>query len=275
MNLQGAVAVITGGTGAMGTEIAKFLAEEGATVAKWDLVPDTAGHIACDVSDPNSVNEAMRETVARYGTPSILVNAAGVSGGKSPRAVEATDDDWHLVLSSTEAWHAVFNVNILGVVNTSRAFARLLRDHGGGGAIVNISSTGGGPMNNGVLTAYSASKAAVNKITRIAAIDFGPLGIRVNAVAPGTMEVRMRATGTSAAPTPQGQAGGGGAMDAAMAATPVERRAGRASDIAQAVLSLLAADFVTGEILTVDGGQMLARAATTSGPPPIPVAAPS
>jgi NAD(P)-dependent dehydrogenase (short-subunit alcohol dehydrogenase family) len=275
MNLRGAVAVITGGTGAMGTEIAEFLGREGAAVVRWDLVPDAVGHIACDVSDPNSVDEAMRDTVAQYGVPTILVNAAGVSGGKSPRATEATDDDWHLVLSSTEAWQAVLKVNVLGVVNTSRAFARLLRERGLGGAIVNISSTGGGSMNNGVLTAYSASKAAVNKITRIAAIDFGPLGIRVNAVAPGTMEVRMRTTGTSAAPTPQGQAGGGGTMEAAMAVTPVERRAGRASDIAQAVLSLLAADFVTGEVLTVDGGQMLARAATTSGAPPVPAAAPS
>ena len=145
---------------------------------------------------------------------------------------------------------------MLGPVNTSREFARILRASRLTGAIVNITSISGFELNDPALTAYSASKAAANAITRIAAKNFGPLGIRVNAVAPGMMENRMKLAGVTQ------EAGGGRGDPSEMMrrvaeATPVEKRFARPSDIAEAVIGLLEADFVSGQILAVDGGVTL------------------
>jgi NAD(P)-dependent dehydrogenase (short-subunit alcohol dehydrogenase family) len=255
MKLDGATAVITGGTGAIGTEIGRALAQRGADVARWDVAADE-GVIACDVSDPVSVAAAFEATLRDHGQPTVLVNAAGVSGGRAPWAADAADDEWRFVLSPTEAWRSVFDVNVLGPVNTSREFARLLRASGLPGAIVNITSIGGAELNDPALTAYSASKAAANAVTRIAAKNFGPLGIRVNAVAPGMMENRMKSAGITTEAV-SGRGDPADMMRRVAAATPVENRFARPSDIADAVLGLLDSDFVSGQVLVVDGGLTL------------------
>ncbi|MGW4339767.1 SDR family NAD(P)-dependent oxidoreductase [Rhodococcus koreensis] len=264
--MTGTVAVVTGGTGTIGGEIARMLEAAGAVVAVWDRDTGSEGDttIACNVDDPASVDAAMAATVDRFGVPRILVNAAGLSGGLAQRACEVTDDDWTSVLSSNDVWQSVFAVNVMGVVNTSRAFARAyarIPREGAGGAIVNITSISGEYLADPALSAYSASKAAVHMVTRVAAADFGPLGIRVNAVAPGLMESRMKPMPSSAeaaeaaeAAVPPPPTVGGDMVARAAAATPLEARPGRAEDIAQAVLSMLSADFVTGQILAVDGG---------------------
>jgi 3-oxoacyl-[acyl-carrier protein] reductase len=242
----------------MGTEIASVLAARGATVAKWDLDAHGDDALSCDVSDPDAVDAAFDETLQRFGVPTILVNAAGVSGGRAPWAADVVGgsaEDWRAVLSPIESWRAVFDVNVLGVVHTSRGFARLVSHHALSGAIVNITSIGGGPLTDPELTAYSASKAAANMITRISAANFGPLGIRVNAVAPGMMETRMKLAGVASVPNRRGDPPN--MVERAAAITPVENRPARASDVAAAMLGLLESDFVTGQILLVDGGLML------------------
>ena len=255
MKLDGATAVITGGGGSIGAEIGRALSGRHTGVVKWDVTAGT-DVIACDVSDPGSVAAAFETTVRSHGVPTILVNAAGVSGGRAPWAEDAADDDWPSVLSPVEAWRSVFDVNMLGPVNTSREFARILRANRLTGAIVNITSISGFELNDPALTAYSASKAAANAITRIAAKNFGPLGIRVNAVAPGMMENRMKLAGVTQEAT-GGRGDPSGMMRRVADATPVEKRFAKPSDIADAVIGLLGADFVSGQILAVDGGVTL------------------
>jgi NAD(P)-dependent dehydrogenase (short-subunit alcohol dehydrogenase family) len=267
VRIDGAVAVVTGGAGSMGTEIARTLAGRGTTVARWDVDSDDSDVQKCDVSDPEAVEAAFDETTDRHGTPTILINAAGVSGGRSPWAPdvieEAADpfsaDAWLGVLSSREAWRAVFDVNVMGVVNTSRSFARRVSKERAKGGIVNITSVGADTLSDPELTAYSASKSAVNAITRISAANFAPIGIRVNAVAPGMMEGRMKMSGVAPGLTRRADPPDMLALGCAL--TPLENRPVRPRDIAAAVLGFLESDFVTGQVITVDGGLMLRSSA--------------
>jgi NAD(P)-dependent dehydrogenase (short-subunit alcohol dehydrogenase family) len=263
MKIEGAIAIITGGTGTMGTEIAAQLSANGATAVRFDIGERSDDTVPCDVSDADAVDVAFAETIERFGVPTILVNSAGVSGGRAPWASDVlsgserggTNEDWRTVLSPIEAWRAVFDVNVLGVVQTSRAFAREAFRRGLSGAIVNITSIGGSVLAEPELAAYCASKAAADMITRIAAVDFGPLGIRVNAVAPGMMETRMKVSGVAPAVPRRGDPPN--IVERAAAVTPLEQRPAHASDVADAVLALLRTDFVTGQIVHVDGGLML------------------
>lgn len=260
MRLDGIVAVVTGGTGNIGSAVAESLSAAGARVVKWDVLveeQDGSGAVACDVSDPGAVSAAYDKTIARYGVPGVLVNAAGVTGGRSPW-VEDVDDDagWAGVLGAAESWEAVFGVNVMGVVNTNREFARRAANAGQGGAIVNITSIMAEYLFDPTLVTYSASKAAVHSVTRAAARAFGPLSIRVNAVAPGAMDTRTRLSGTSG-PLHNARHDSEGRIERIKDATPLGRRRVSAHDIAQAVMGVLGSDFLTGQILAVDGGLTL------------------
>jgi NAD(P)-dependent dehydrogenase (short-subunit alcohol dehydrogenase family) len=151
----------------------------------------------------------------------------------------------------------VFAVNVLGVVNTSREFARRLQQEGRPGAIVNVTSVSALYLSDPTTTAYSASKSAANTVTRIAARAFGGLGIRVNAVAPGVMDNRMRVSGADTGPAQNTRHDSAERLRRINEATPLEGRRVTAHDIAQGVVSLLGADFVTGQVLAVDGGLSL------------------
>ena len=256
MELNGAVAVVTGGGGAIGTRIAEELASRGTRVARWDVHPGD-GVTTCDVTDEESVAAAFAETVRVVGEPTVLVNSHGVSGGRASWVSEVEGGDFSSVLSPRSAWDAVLGVNVMGVVNTSRAFANVVARHGRPSAIVNITSTSGEQITDPALTAYSASKAAVNMVTRIAALDFASIGIRVNAVAPGLMDARMRTSGVTAQVTAPTVANPDDFLGRVLAATPLEHRPVSGGDIAAAVLSMLGTDFVTGQILAVDGGLTL------------------
>jgi NAD(P)-dependent dehydrogenase (short-subunit alcohol dehydrogenase family) len=255
VELTGAVAVVTGGTGTMGSDICRALRDRGAVPVPWDTVPDAACAVSCDVSSGKSVDDAMAHTVAEHGVPTVLVNAAGVSGGRSVWADTADAGSWPLVLSPAEAWEAVMSVNVIGLSNTMRSFARQLEGTGLPGAIINITSTSGSEMTDPMLAAYSSSKAAANMITRVAARTLGPLGIRVNAVAPGVMETRMRVP--AGTPRPGNPAEAEARMRRVQAATPLGHRLVRPGDITAAVVGLLGMDFVTGQVLSVDGGLAL------------------
>jgi NAD(P)-dependent dehydrogenase (short-subunit alcohol dehydrogenase family) len=158
----------------------------------------------------------------------------------------------------------VLRVNVIGVANCMRVFARQLARTGRPGAIVNISSMASGPVAEPGLTAYSASKAAVNQLTRVAAAELGPLGIRVNAVGPGMMAEPMlgptRPTATSSKPTDSRPADF--ALDK-VTYVPIEQRHGRGEDIAEAVCAVLQMDWVTGQIIFADGGLTLRSPVTT------------
>ncbi|GMA31979.1 short-chain dehydrogenase [Litorihabitans aurantiacus] len=172
-DLDGLVAVVTGGGSGLGAAIADRLAEDGASVVVLDLRPGRDHHgVVTDVTDDASVRAAIEEVRDRFGRLDVLVNNAGVGAQGD---VTANDD---------AEWHRVWDVNVLGLVRVSRAALDLLRASSCA-AIVNTSSiaaTAGLPQR----ALYSATKGAVLSLTRAMAADHVGEGIRVNAVSPGT-----------------------------------------------------------------------------------------
>lgn len=262
MQIAGAVAVVTGGTGSIGSAVCAALSAAGATAVAWDVAVDGGAEaVACDVTDARSVEEAMTTTVDRFGIPSILVTVAGVSGGFSPLASRASGDDWDRVLTAPDVWSRVLAINVVGVANCMRSFARHLASTARPGSIVNVSSMSGGPQAEPGLAAYSASKAAVNQLTRVAAAELGPLGIRVNAIGPGLMETPMGVT--SGAQTRSGEARPTSIGSELARHHPIEHRLGRSDDIAEAVVALIGAGWITGQVVLADGGLTLRSPVTT------------
>ena len=247
--LTGRVVVITGGSQGIGAACARRLVADGAKVALWD-VADKAGQALaaelqalggqaiyshCNVAVKAQVDTALADAVAHFGQVDGLVNNAGIF--KAANFLDITESDWD----------AVLDVNLKGSFLVGQAVARELVRSGRPGAIVNMSSV------NGTLTipsiaSYNASKGAINQLTRVMALSLADQGIRVNAVAPGTIatELAQAAVLTSEE-----------AKARIMSRTPM-RRLGEPSEIADAVAYLLsdASSYVTGEILTVDGGRM-------------------
>jgi NAD(P)-dependent dehydrogenase (short-subunit alcohol dehydrogenase family) len=266
MELAGAVVVVTGAAGSMGPKIVEKLESLGATPVGWDLyVADgDKSSVQCNVADAASVEAAMEQTVAGWGVPTGLVTVAAVSGGASPIAAKATDDEWDRVLTGPADWERVLATNVTGVANCMRAFARRLAEEKRPGAIVNISSISSGPVVEPGLVAYSASKAALNQLTRVAAAELGPLGIRVNAVGPGVMADPMigptRINDGIIKPSDSRPS------DFALGIkkyVPLEQRHGRGEDIAEAVCGVLQMEWVTGQIVFADGGLTLRSPVTT------------
>lgn len=238
MDLAGRVAVVTGGASGIGAAVVGALAAAGARVVTWDRQEpaDTAARAAvlavrCDVADPASVAVAASETLAQAGTPTVLVTAAGVGGGLVP-----------LLEMDPERWDALQQVNVRGTLLAMQAVARAMRDAGAGGAMVAISSINARLADRG-MAAYCVSKAGVEMLVRVAAAEWGPLGIRVNAVAPGVTRTPMLGR---MAEVP-------GVLEGIEARTPLGRL-GTPDDIAAAVVALLSADWVTGAVLVADGG---------------------
>ncbi|HKP07213.1 MAG TPA: SDR family oxidoreductase, partial [Microbacterium sp.] len=174
--LDGLVAVVTGGASGIGAAIATALADEGAEVAVLDLDPSGAdprfAAFAADVSDRAAVDRAIAEIGERFGRIDILVNNAGIG---AQGEIAANDDD---------EWARVFSINVTGIARVTAAALPWLR-RSPAAAICNTSSiaaTAGLPQR----ALYSASKGAVLSLTRAMAADHLREGIRVNAVNPGT-----------------------------------------------------------------------------------------
>jgi 2-hydroxycyclohexanecarboxyl-CoA dehydrogenase len=224
-------AVVTGGSSGIGAAVAARLAADGYNVATLDLnpAPDGFGQIA-DVTD--AALDAVREA---FGPVTILVNAAGAE-----RYKRFHDITW-------ERWQQTMNVNLHSVFHCTQA---VLPDMmaAGWGRIVNISSSSaqsGQPF----MTAYVASKSAVNGLTKALALEYGPYGITVNAVPPGFIDTPMLRRSESRNLI-------GGTVDDHIKRTPV-RRVGRPEDIAAACAFLISdeAGYITGQILGVNGGR--------------------
>ncbi len=235
-DFEGLVAVVTGGASGIGLAIARRLARSNAAVAAWDVadagdIPGVTA-ISCDVSDEASVAEAMRRTVEWLGTPTLLVNAAGVVTRRAP-----------LASLDLGEWDRTFDIDLRGVVLVTRAALPQLLG-AGGGAIVNIASMTGLDANAGY-AAYSAAKAGLVNLTHLLAKEYGGAGIRSNAVAPGMVETPLITR-----------------MDPAFIAERTARSAAgrliRAEEVAAAVLWLLSeeASFVNGITLPLTGGRL-------------------
>jgi NAD(P)-dependent dehydrogenase (short-subunit alcohol dehydrogenase family) len=186
--LEGRIAVVTGGAGGIGSAICEELAREGATVAVWDMDGAKAAELAAriphaqayevDITDSAAVDRVAAQVVADHGRIDTLINNAGIS---------KVGDHTHEL--SDEIWEQSIGVMQTGVFYCSRAVGRGMIDQGSG-TVVNISSIRGYSANPGRL-AYCAAKAAVIIMTEVMAGEWGPLGIRVNAIAPGVVATGM------------------------------------------------------------------------------------
>lgn len=241
--VDGKVAIVTGGGGGIGAATARRLAEEGAAVVVTDVDEAAAQATADSLEAPSLalahdvVSEAdwervIAETTTRFGVPSILVNNAGVYRVGPVVALEVAEIDWLLA------------INVKGVALGLKHAARVMAPVRSG-SIVNLSSVAGivGAVHHAL---YGASKGAVRSLTKSAAVELGPLGVRVNSVHPAIIETPMADYGIAHLGRTREQLSRGYPLG----------RFGRPVEVANAVLFLASdeASFVTGSELVVDGG---------------------
>ena len=241
--LAGRVCLVTGGAQGIGEACIRRFAREGAVPVIVD-VDDERGqalateldaiYIHCDVGDKAQVDAMVASCIAAHGRINVLVNNAGIF--KAADFLEVTEADFD----------AVLRVNLKGSFLVGQAVAREMVTTGGGN-IVNMSSV------NGVLAiptiaSYNVSKGGINQLTRVMALALADKNIRVNAVAPGTIATELAAKAVLTSDEAQARI---------LSRTPM-KRLGEPSEIADVVAWLVsdAASYVTGEIVTVDGGRM-------------------
>ncbi|MEN4966782.1 glucose 1-dehydrogenase [Brucella intermedia] len=236
-NLEGRIALVTGGASGIGAATAARLKDAGAIVVVGDLSVedslDNRGNISqakLDVADVASVERCIGRIVADHGRLDCLVHSAGIA-----RTISFLD-------TTPETFDQIIGVNVRGTFLVGQAAARAMRDSGGG-AIVNVGSVSG-VLGNALRIAYGTSKAAVHHLTKVMAVELGPFNIRVNVVAPGPVSTPM----TDAMYTPNVRAEWLGRMP--------RNRFGTPDDVAAAAVFLLSddADFITGQTMCVDGG---------------------
>lgn len=259
--IGGKVAVVTGGGAGIGEGIAMALGEAGAAVVVLDRnggnAESVAQHIrgeggravavAGDVTETATIERALQRARTEFGRLDIVVNNAGIF---------PLCDFLDIPL---EMWDQVFNVNLRAMFQSTQMAARLMREQGSGGAIVNIASAQAFRPLAGGLAHYNTTKAGVVMLTKSAALELARLKIRVNAIAPGAVDTtpaNLQATSFTA--DSSGFSTGNEIVQAYVARTPVGR-AGLPADIANLVLFLVspAADFITGETIIADGGFLL------------------
>jgi NAD(P)-dependent dehydrogenase (short-subunit alcohol dehydrogenase family) len=247
--IDGGVAVVTGAAAGIGRASARRFAAEGASVVAADidatdlaetveLIEADGGEataVETDVSDADDVAALVEETIDTYGVPDFAHNNAGIEGSAARMADQ-----------SLEEYKRVIEVNQDGVWNCLTEELAVMADNGGG-AIVNSSSIAG--LSAGGGAPYVASKHGVVGLTRAAAAEYGPVGVRVNAVCPGVIDTEMidRSSDEMGAET----------IERIVQAKPL-RRMGDPEEVAAAAVWLCSADssFVTGHPLVIDGGYL-------------------
>jgi len=242
--VAGKVAIVTGGSGDLGAAVVRMLAAQGASVANLDRTAparpretDAVADWTLDITDAGQVEDTVRQVTERFGAPDILVNAAGILGRPAP-SHEATEDEFD----------AVFGVNVKGTWLMTKYVVPLMIERGRG-SIVNFSSihglTGGGNV-----PLYHASKGAVRLLSKADAVVYGPHGIRVNSIHPGSMRTRMSSSSAEGSPL-----GAEEYYRQLVSGNPIARQ-GEPDEIAHGVLYLASdeSSFTTGTELVVDGG---------------------
>ncbi len=250
--LANKVAVITGAASGIGEATAIRFAEEGARVVIVDIDTKGSQHLAdhirglggdaaiveCDVSQEDSVKALVSAIDSQYGEVHVLFNNAGidVAGGK-------------LAEYPVELWDRIMSVDLRGTFLVSKYMIPLMLESTGGRSIINCSSVSG-LLADFDRSAYNAAKGGITNLTRTMAIDYGRLGIRVNSIAPGTIDTPLVAK----------IFGGevGRKFKAAYEKIDPLGRLGTSREVANVVLFLASdeSSYVTGECITIDGGHM-------------------
>lgn len=249
MTLKDQVAIVTGGSRGIGKAIVQALAKEGAKLAfvfkgSTDAAKALESEITAtggvakahqaDVADPAAAERVVEAVLAEWGRVDILVNNAGVIRDKLFLQMEVED------------WNAVIGTNLTGAFGFCKAVARQMAFKQRSGRIINVSSVAAEHVNVGQAN-YAASKGALNSLTRALAVDLGRRNVLVNAVAPGFIETDMSQAVRNLA-----------GEDNLKKLIPV-RRLGKPEDVAAVVVFLAgpAAAYITGQVITVDGGLSL------------------
>jgi 3-oxoacyl-[acyl-carrier protein] reductase len=246
--LKGKTAIVTGGTAGIGKAIALLFAKQGANVIIFGTNSERALQAVkelesaraseeqkiqsriVNVAQTKEVDETMQHLLSTFGQIDILVNNAGIT------------KDNLLMKMSEEDWDEVLDVNLKSVYNTCKSLTRAMMK-ARSGAIINISSVIG-LMGNAGQANYAASKAGMIGFTKSLAKELASRGIRANCIAPGYVETQM----TEVLPQQ--------VKEGIIAKIPLGR-IGQSDDIAQAVLFLATAPYITGQVLTVDGGMCI------------------
>ncbi|TDJ63939.1 MAG: 3-oxoacyl-ACP reductase FabG [Proteobacteria bacterium] len=246
-DLKGKIAVVTGASRGIGKGIARALADVGARVACIATTAENAAEsvaeiraaggeaiaLGCRVEDASAVTAAFSEIEQQLGSVDILVNNAGIS--RPQPLLEMTEENWD----------AHMDINAKSVFLCAQAAIRQMKKSGNGGCVINIGSIVGQnaiPQTLG----YCASKAAVDHMTRVMAVECAKYGVRVNCIAPGYVRTEL---------IEQLAAQGKLALAAIEQRTP-QRRLGSIEEIAAAVIYVAspAAEFMTGSVINIDGG---------------------
>lgn len=245
LDLSGKTAVVIGGTSGIGLAITLGLADAGANVvasSRRQSEVDAAAqqieakgrqslNVTSDVGDRKSLEHLLAACVAKFGKVDILVNCAGRT--KRSPTLDVTEEEWNEIMDT----------NLTGILRSCQVFGKHMIDNGYG-RIVNIAS-----LSSFValfeVAAYAASKAAVASLTKSLAVEWGPKGVLVNAIAPGVFPTPLNASLLNG--TPRGQE--------FLLRTPLKRY-GRTEELAGAAIFLSsdAASYVNGEVIAVDGG---------------------
>ncbi|MFN8037717.1 MAG: SDR family oxidoreductase [Acidimicrobiales bacterium] len=225
-------AVVVGGASGIGAALAARHRASATDVVVWDRRPGGGVDVVCDIADPAAVDAAIQATVDRVGAPGRVSVTAGIG-----HAGFLTDVD-------ADEWDHVFAVNVRGAWAVLRGFARVVLATGGSASFVAVSSVSGSVADRSMGT-YCASKAALDMLVRVAAAEWGPKGIRVNAVAPGVTRTPMLAA-------PEGSP-----WLAHVAGRTALRRLGSADEVAAAIEAVHGLGWVTGQVLACDGGLSL------------------
>lgn len=239
--LEGKVAIVTGGRGGIGRSICQRFSREGAIVIAADLtrgegdLPANVGFELLDVTDEDNIKTLMEKIHSEHGKLDIVINTAAIE-------IEKTIED-----TSLEQWNQIFAINVTGTFLVSKYAIPLLRK-AGGGSIVNFGSYDGF-IADPELSAYCATKGAIHALTKAMACDYGPENIRVNAICPGYIDTPMlqRFFGTS---------GDIESLKEEVRHIHPMRRYGTPDDVASLVswLSGDEASYASGQLWVLDGG---------------------
>jgi NAD(P)-dependent dehydrogenase (short-subunit alcohol dehydrogenase family) len=241
--LEGRVCLITGAAQGIGAACARRFAREGAIVVVADVDDARGAAVAaevggrflhCDVGEGTEIARTVEAVMAEFGRIDVLVNNAGIA--RSADLLEVTEEDFD----------AVLRVNLRGAFLMAQAVARHMVA-AGRGSIVNLSSVNG-TFTIPTIASYNISKGGMNQLTRVFALALADRGVRVNAVAPGTIATEMAAASVLVDEA---------ARRRVMSRTPM-KRFGQPSEVADVIAFLAsdAASYVTGEIVVIDGGRM-------------------